>query len=501
METTQRLGIYNSAVQYAHAEAPPPHAGMRPFLCLDSGTLQASRLQSSYHSAPTDPAPPNINLTRFKEFVKRRMAGIVHTAGTIGFLHVRESDPVETKEADFIGWMRDAIIREHSERRTDVPEHTVTRQLEKDASEYKRVYNPKEDQTDTWISLLLNTDTGVRRMVTKWLRSTNQDLASELQFTLCTDLMQLCYDFMVNIWVHVGTNTVCSHHCEVLYRSIKELLDSIGDSPVEIVKRCEEAHVALEVAAKLVYGTIDSLQLHTEDPRAIHPAHWTDRISCLATMSDGTWNERVLIERTLWVIYGNWLSTTKPLLHMQHTNEWNRLLRPKDLDTSTWEMLIPNKVRYIPLDLKVAPFDALFERLINLGGSYASDEPIQCIRDLRSVMLGVNLITFSNAQTIAFSPTDIRYMDIQLSFDLVGETEDVHTVLVLYNEQLALLVFDRQQNRLKPSEPGGRPTTGEVYHEMLKQIALDSGTYHSGTAEYDGRAAPKHDGSAEIVEI
>jgi hypothetical protein len=436
---------------------------MRPFFELDPEVLRETAFEQHTPRADATEPPPVINLTNFSEFVQRRMAGIVHTAGTITFLKeqqdIADGDP-NTRDTvlwdQFKGWMADGIRRDRVECAmggTDTHRHTVSHN-DKD-KEYKRDYGKEDGSPDTWTNLLYSTDPNVCRIVREKLRGDNTELTSELMYTLCTQLMHLCYDFMVNIWQHVGTTTPCCHQCAVLYKQVHDLLDNMHerDPPEDLVRACLYSITELVEAATLIYEKIDSLVLYTTDPRAVNPTRWTGDISYSATMRDGKWNEAVLVERALVHIYRELLSSTRPLLCMQHTTEWNQLLRPGDLDAGKWEVDINHPPLIWLPDLDVAPFTAWFDKLHN-----STSTPGTSMHDLLGAMPGVNVITLNSPVIHEDAEgAEIRVMDVQLSFDLVGETDDVHTVLFIYKGTLGLCVFQRQNNRFEHAKKGDRP--------------------------------------------
>ena len=445
---------------------------MRPLFELDPGSLEGTAFERVEDTVSVEVVAPDI--THFREFVERRMASIVHMAETIDFL-CKEDATTQAAEDQFMEWMAGAVSREHvarARRGTDERVHSVSHG-DKAVGEYKRSY--ADDDPDTWTNLLYNTDPKVRSLVCDMVRQGNPDLKSELTYTLCSQLIHLCYDFTVNIWVHVGLNTRCCHFCEVLFHAIHDMLNSCPDrvGPDDLVEFCRPHFIGLSEAARTVFAAVDSLTLYTKDPRAIHATRWEDQISCSAMMRDGKWNEVVLIERALMEIYCEMVTTTRPLLCMRHTQEWNQLLRPSDLDSANWAMEItePDRVAYTPIALDTAPFMELYDRLGGIAPD--RDTPSSCTHDLLVAMPGVNTITFGETLGEKVNGDFMAVMHMQLSFDRVGETGDVRTVLVVYRGKLGLLVFERQKNRFEHAAggPDGLPTDKAIVNAMRETFA------------------------------
>jgi len=361
---------------------------------------------------------------------------------------------------DIMQWIRDGITRDRDDRVIGGTASARTVDPTDPGHAYKRG-DRAYDLRDTWVNLTRSTDINVMRMVDKMLTGDNSQLQDELMYTLCMQLMNLCYDFVVNIWVHARSDAfpdhagTCGTQCVVLAETIRSMMRDIDfdfDTPNSIVEACVKVATNLKVAAKRVYNTTDSLTLQTRDSRALHPKRWTQHISASAMMDDGTWNEHVLIEHTIVDIYRARLSTLTPLAHIQHTKEWNQILRPADLDANKWEFEIPQGYmrRKIPV-LDNIPFHAMYQHLVHrdVGGEDTMPVDIldSCTHALMRVMPGLDVVTFSHPRGFTLEADYIPTMVVQLSFKNIGETDDVDTVLVIPDEGIYMLVFERQTDR------------------------------------------------------
>ena len=90
------------------------------------------------------------------------------------------------------------------------------------------------------------------------------------------------------------------------------------------------------------------------------------------------------------------------------------------------------------------------------------------MHSLLRAMPGVNVIKFISVPDIYYDREheEIHAMDVQLSFDLVGETDDVRTVLFIYKNTLGLCAFERQSNRFEHAEKGDRPDYLDITHTI-----------------------------------
>jgi len=424
----------------------------------------------------------------FKVFTKRRMASITHTAVTIGKLersYTSTTDPRIDRE-QFMTWIRYAIRRgvgelddEDGKRKTDV------------SVEYKRVYGASLAH-DTWESLTCDKDENVMRIVDKIFTRGNETMGDELISALSEQLIHLCYDFVVNIFVHAEQHPLL----DLLHEKIDHMYKSLETHAAparDIVTVCVEFASQLRVAADRVYEIADSVALQTWDARALFPERWTYRIGASAIMVDHDpaihiWHENAMIERVLVDIYYETLSTRTPLLCIEHSAEWNRCLRPQDLQRSEWDLQIPTSTSCTLLT--VAPEVAeQFRKLQAMLDSNAQQHDLfnaedavantldACTRALTGEMPGLEHVTFRHAATAEFeregATETIGTMQVDLSFARVGHTNDVLTTLVTFGGRLGLLVFERQQSRARSvADPADGVQDKPTGHELQKALAL-----------------------------
>lgn len=424
----------------------------------------------------------------FKVFTKGRMASITQTAATIGKIERSYTPTTDLGigREQFMTWISDAIRRgvgeldgEDGKRKTDV------------SVEYKRVYGASPVH-DTWESLMCDKDVDVRRIVDQIFTGGNKAITDELIFALSEQLIHLCYDFVVNIFVHAEQHPLL----DVLHENIDHMFKRLGTHAPparDIVTVCVEFASQLRVAADRVYEIADSVALQTWDARALFPVRWTYRIGASARMVDHdpamqTWQEHAMIERLLVDIYHETLSTRTPLLCIQHSAEWNRCLRPQDLHRGEWDLQIPKRTSCTLL--AVAPEVAeQFRRLRAMLDSNAEQYDLfntedavantldACTRALTGEMPGLEHVTFRHAATAEFeregATETIGTMQVDLSFARIGHTNDVLTTLVTSGGRLGLLVFERQQSRARSvADPADGVQDKPTDHELQEALAL-----------------------------